>query len=187
MSTFFCSIIVLVVLGIVLDYFWTTLFRRVRKGKFKVVSDFEGAFQFETNFGQFRIDHKTQRMSVVSKQKRVSFSLKDISALRYTYNDEWALFNEWLFGFDYTDLLTNYQDLIHWYTITIKTNDGQKIPVFVAGQWEPREFLFGWYIQLQENILSRFGLFREIDEHCSEVFEQIHYQLKKSGIEIPLR
>ena len=59
--------------------------------------------------------------------------------------------------------------------------------MFIAGQYEPREFLLGWYIGLQARILGALGLFHDIDDHCRQVLERIQAQFRKAGLQVPIR
>jgi hypothetical protein len=178
----------LAVIGILvlLDYAWTSLFRRVRKGRFRVRIDDAQAFSFDSNFGHFRIDREHKRVVGIGKRGRVVIPFAEIAGLRYSHDDEWAVFSEWFFGFDITDVLTRYRDTAHWFTISIRKLDGSEIPLFVAGQLEQREFLLGWYIELQVRILGALGLFHDIDEYCRQVLERLQAQFQSAGLRLQL-
>jgi hypothetical protein len=67
------------------------------------------------------------------------------------------------FGYNLTDLLPRYHDTVEWLAIAAVTHDGKRIPLFLSGRYQQREFLLGWYIELQERLLGRIGLLKDVE------------------------
>lgn len=60
-----------------------------------------------------------------------------------------------------------------------RTHDGQRVPPYLSGQYRPREFMFGWYIELQAALLSRLGLLADVEARSREVLELIQDRLDR--------
>src|SRR5262249_23152182 len=101
--------------------------------------------------------------------------------------DEWALAEELLTGLDFTDLLPAYQDQIHWYSIKLLLKDRSEVPVFAAGEYEPREFLMNWYYDIQARLLRALGALLDVGQYSRDVLDRFLHELRSAGIEAPLR
>jgi len=174
------SIIGLVVFGVVLDYVFVALFRRLKRARFKVTEDSPDTYSFLTDVGSYRIDRRTRTFFFAISGRRSTASLDELRRLRYGYLDKSAFMAEMFFGFDVTDFFGPYQDINHWYEIHLETSSGEKIPLFTAGQYQPREFLLTWYITLQERILEKFGLFIEVHDYSRRVLDEIKRGFRES-------
>jgi hypothetical protein len=175
---------ILVVVGVVADYIFTAYFRRLKKATFVVTQDTPQQYAFQSDVGGFRIDRDARKVFYAVGGKRAKVSFDEIKRLKLAYADNSALFEELFFGFDVTDLMGRYQDSNHWYTIQLELVDGSRIPLFTAGQHQPREFLLGWYITLQERLLERFGAFRDVHEFAGLVLDELRDAFKESKCEI---
>lgn len=178
------SLLSLVVVGVIADYIFVAIFRGMKKSKFIVTENSEKAFSFETAAGGFRIDRAKRELSYAVLGVRRSVPLDELARLKFGYADKSALLQEIFFGYELTDALSAYQDSNHWYTVQISTKQGDSIPLFTAGQYEPREFFLGWYIRLQEAILEKLGLFHDVHDYAQLVLDEIKDGFRESGCEM---
>lgn len=178
------SFIALVIIGVALDYFFVAVFRGLKRAKFLVTEDSDKTYSFLTDVGGFRIDRAERTLNYAVLGKRATVPLDDLKRLKFAYLDKSAFMSEVFFGFDVTDFLGPYQDINHWYEIHLETKNGDKIPLFTAGQYQPREFLLTWYITLQERILEQFGLFRDVHDYARRVVDEIKDGFRESNCEM---
>ena len=171
------SLALAVALAILVDTAWVALFRARPVGRFKVLRDAGGVFTFTSNAGTFSADQASQTLSYVNRRQRGSVTFSEIKGLEYRVNEKHAVLAELFFGFDLTDLLPRYQDTVEWFSIAVVTSEGKRIPLYLSGRYEPREFLLGWYIELQANFLARAGLLKNVEEHSRSVLSLIQSHL----------
>ena len=96
------------------------------------------------------------------------------------------MLQELFFGFDLPDLLHRYADTVVWHSISLEMVDGSELPVFIAGQYQPREFLLGWYIDAQEQLLASLGMFRDAREHTVGVLDALQGGFGQAGLRVSL-
>jgi len=157
------------IFSLALDTAWVALFRARPVGTFKVLRDTADTFSFSSNHGIFTVDQRSQTLRYVFRKQRSSWNLSDIKGLEYRVNEEHAVLEEFFFGLYLLDLLARYQDTVEWFSISAVTTEGKRIPLYLSGQYYPREFLLGWYIRLQAALLSRMGLLTDVEEESRAV------------------
>jgi hypothetical protein len=177
----------LIIAGLLVGSAHRVLFYRMRKGYFFLRSSGQHFSLIDTNFGKFQIDYRRAKMALESRWSRKVVALDDVSALQFRHRDETALYEEACEGFDVTDLLPAYRDRIHWYTIKLVLRDGTELPLFTAGEYEPREFLAGWLLDLEAGVLQRLGLKPDVAEHARTVLDSFLAEFKKAGKAISLQ
>ena len=84
---------------------------------------------------------------------------------------------ELFFGFNLTDFMGRYRDTREWFSIAAVARGGQRIPLYLGSRYQRREFLMGWYIDLQSALLSRMGLLRDAESESREAYELIRSRL----------
>ena len=167
------------VLACAIYFIAIALLRRMRKGRFQVQLDHPGVFAFSTNFGAFKIDH-TRKLLSVGPTDTKTIPLVDIASVNYHHhNGGTPLFRGG--GVD-------------WYTIIIRLKDGKEFPVFVAGEYLPRQFLseesellMGRWLDLEYVILQRLGLSKDVSEYARSILGRILSELQKSDPDIQLK
>lgn len=152
--------------AIVLDTAWVALFRARPVGKFQVLRDTATTLSFASKTGTFSINRGAGTLAYVSGKRRGSFKLTDIKGLEYRVNESTAILEELFFGLNLTDFLPAYRDTIEWFSISVVATNGDRTPLYLSGRYCPREFLMGWYIDLQAEVLARMGLLKDVEEQC---------------------
>jgi hypothetical protein len=146
------------ILGIVIDLFWVAAFRLAPQGKFKVSVNNPSSFSFLTKLGGFSIDRGKQALSFALVGRRGLLPLSEIKGLEYRAKAKVATLQELFLGFDLADVLPSYQDTIDWYSISAVTSKQERIPIYLGGEYQRREFMMTWYIDLQAALLEKLGL-----------------------------
>jgi hypothetical protein len=173
-----------VAVAFALSFVTAAVLRRMRMGRFVVRRDNTQAFGFETDFGRFHVDRTRGVIVATGKRAARTIAVADVVRLRYLAEERWAILEEWFMGLDLTDFLDGYRDLMHWHTIALELADGTQVPVFTAGEYEPREFLMGWYLDLQAGLLQRVGLMRDVSEYARGVCDRLRDELLRSGAQL---
>jgi hypothetical protein len=159
-------------------------FRRLRRGKYRITVDTPGLVCFETDFGEFQVN--TAHSSFRFDGENVgSWQLADIRHLEFEATQRWSLIAEFLLGWNPTDVVEKYRDRLEYYAIYIRTTDGRYLPLYIASQLRPREFLMGWYIRFQEEILERLGLFKNGYRHSRSVYLNLVKIFRAAGVPLP--
>ncbi len=171
------SLTLTIVCAILLDTAWVALFRSRPVGKFEVLRDAGNTFGFTSNAGTFTAHQDSQTLTYVCGKLRGSLKFSEIKGLEYRVNEKYALLEELFFGLDLTDLLPRYHDTIEWFCITMVTLDGRRIPMYLSGQYQQREFLLGWYIELQAGLLARLGLLKDVEAQSRGALNQIQARM----------
>jgi hypothetical protein len=157
------SIVAFVVVAVALDTFWVALFRARPVGKFRVLCDTTSTLAVTSKTGNFIVDKSAGVLKFACGKRRGTLRLSEIKGLEYRVNEKTAILEELFFGLSLTDLLPAYQDTIEWFSISVVATNGTKVPLYLSGRYCPREFLMGWYIELQSELLSRLGLLRDVE------------------------
>jgi|SRR5882672_2857620 len=187
--TVFFSIVIVV--SVVFDTIWVAIFRTMPSGTFKVLLDNSSSFRFTTNAGSFSVDHNSQMLNYSlqnrgSQVQQLNYSIQKnhgtvllaaIQGIEYRAQVKQALWQELFFGLNLTDLLSRYRDTVEWFSITVVTLEGERIPLYVGGRYCPREFLMTWYIELQAALLERLGLLPDAETESREVLEVVQAHL----------
>lgn len=178
------SFFALVSVGVIVDYLLVAFFRGMKKSRFIVTENSDRTYAFQTDIGGFRIDRENKTLNFAVLGDRKTVPLSDLARLKFGYADKSALLQEVFFGFNLTDLMSPYQDSNHWYTIHLVTKNGKPIPIFTAGQYEPREFMLTWYVRLQERILERLGFFHDVHDYSRLVLDELKEGFRESKCEM---
>jgi hypothetical protein len=176
------SVIVFLVLCLLFNFIFLAMFRAMRKGYFSVMAESANAFCFKTDFGIFKISHSDKSLTHIGQNGKKVIKLEDVASVKFAYDERWAVLAEFFFGFDLMDLFSPYRDRIHWYTVKLRLKDNSELPLFVAGEYEPREFLLGWALNLEARILSAMGLLKDVPSYARNILNSLLKELGKSGI-----
>lgn len=166
-----------IAVGVLIDTFWVALFRVTPQGKFRVSVDNPSSFSFLTRLGAFSVDRGKSVLSFVTGRRKGRLPLSDIKGLEYRAQVKAATLQELFFGLDLTDALSAYRDTIDWYSISAVTTKDERIPIYLGGQYQPREFLLTWYIDLQARWLERMGLVHDEAAESRAALSVIQRQL----------
>lgn len=171
------ALVLLVAVAVVLDTVWVALFRAQPVGRFKVLLDGEAVFQFRTELGSFSILPKEGRLHFKGPRGAGTVEHHELKGLEYRVHESYALVQELFFGLDLSDLWPKYADTVDWFSLTAVTLDGRRIPLYLSGQYTRREFLMGWYIDLQAAFLRRAGWLVDVEEQSRQVMERVAARL----------
>jgi hypothetical protein len=149
---------VMAIVGVVLDTLWVAVFRVTPQGKFKISVNNPSSFSFLTTLGGFSVDRGKQTLSFALAGRRGLLPLAELKGLEYRARVQAATVQDLFLGFDLTDVLPAYQDTIEWYSISAVTTKGERIPIYVGGEYQQREFLMKWYIDRQAALLNELGV-----------------------------
>ena len=178
------DIVLVVAALILLDFLYVAFFRRLKKGRYRLYSDTPDLFEFSTDAGGFAIDRTRGEFRYATPEGRGSVPLDSIEKLEFGLVRNYALLQEIFFGFDITDFLPRYQDSDYWYSIAARTVHGERIPLFIAGQYKQREFLLTWYINLQQRVLEALGVFVDVRDFSAAVVDDIQAAFRAADVEV---
>jgi len=159
-------------------------FRRMRKGRFDVMARTSAGTSFRTDLATFRIDTTHRTVALVAPDGRRSAPLGDVRAIRIRESEESTLMLEFMRGFDLTDFAGRYRDSMLWSTVSLRFDDGSEWPVFVAGHYQPREFLMGWFLDLQARWLVQLGWITDVPTRVHAVADEIAALLARGGVQV---
>lgn len=165
---------------------WTCLSRIIRKGKCKVVSKSETSCSVQTSLGAMKLDLPNKELIYSMQGMKGSVKFSDIKGFIYDEHQDGTFLIELFTGYDLTDSLNRYSDRIKWYSICIETVNGDNIPFYLVGQYEPREFLFTWLYEIEEYLLTKIGLFRSAKEKAMNSLKTIESIFKSNKISTTL-
>lgn len=163
--------------GFAIDTAFVALFHAHKAGKFAVVRDDGGMFGFVTDTGRFNVYPDQRKLGYTVGAQRGTLAFDDIDGIEYRAEERHALLAELFFGFDLTDFMGRYRDTREWFSIAVATRDGQRIPLYLGSRYQRREFLMGWYVDLQSALLSRLGLLKDAETESREACELIRSRL----------
>lgn len=72
------SVIELIVVGIIADYVFVTVFRGLKRARFTVTEDSADSYSFLTDVGRYRIDRQALTLNYSISGKRVSVPLDEL-------------------------------------------------------------------------------------------------------------
>lgn len=162
---------------VLLDTAWVALFRARPVGRFEVLLAGESLVRVRSSAGDFTIYPKARRLTLHGGPHRGDVPFSDIKGLSFRVEERHALLEELFFGFDLTDHFAAYQDTVDWHSIAVVTHDGRRIALVLSGQWHPREFLMGWYIDAQAWCLERLGLLTDVEAQCQAALARLRSAL----------
>ena len=156
---------------------------RLKQGHFEITLDSQNQFRFESDLGSFELDREQGRLNFIAEHGQGHCELSEISHIGFEIVSEYALFHEIVFGFDLTDLLEQYRDQHEYYIIHVKSTEGIDLPVYIASQYRPKEFLQGWYFELMEYWLAKLGLFRHGFKRSRAVHQVLWRVFRNFGVD----
>jgi hypothetical protein len=165
-------------LGVIVDTVWVALFRAQPVGRYKVTHRGEALFQADTSTGKLRILSKEGRLEVEVKGRSTVLPFAEIAGMEYRVHEHDALLQEFFFGFGLADWWARYRDTVEWFSIAIISTSGQRVLLYVSGQYTQREFLMEWYIELQTWLLTRLGVLVDVEAQSRAAMEEIRGLLK---------
>lgn len=174
--TFFVLIFALLA-GFAIDTAFVALFQAHKAGKFEVVRNDGEVLGFVSDTGRFNVYPGQRKLGYTVGAQRGTLEFDELSGIEYRAEERHALLAELFFGFDLTDFMGRYRDTREWFSIAVATRDGRRIPLYLGSRYQRREFLMGWYIELQAALLSRLGLLRDAEAESRDAYELIRGQL----------
>ena len=174
------TVVGLVIL-VLIDFLVMALLLRKKKGKLEILRDDSCCFEFETDLGLFSIDRREHRFQFSSMDGEDSIALSEIERLNFGLLREWALDEELITGLQIWDLYGRYRDTKAWYQVSLVLVGGRKIPLFLVGQYEPREPLRAWWFEFQARVLLRLGLFEDVEDAARDSLARIQGAFSESG------
>lgn len=154
----------------------------MRKGKFTIAKSSKEFLSFSSDFGSFHIKFNEKSVYANNLDNKKTISLEDIAGIRYVVNDELALHTERFSLKSSADL----NNVIHWYIIKLILKDRTDVPVFIAGEYEPKSWFGEWQSRLEINTYQMLGLVKEVEGHSRDVLETILTSFKVAGNELQL-
>lgn len=167
------TLILSVLAAVVVDTAWVALFRAQPVGRFKVVREGESVFQFQSDVGSFTILPREGKLKYKTSAGPQEITQENLKGIEYHVNESVAVLQELFFGLQGTDLLARYMDTVDWFSLVAVSKDGRRVPLYLSGQYTPREFMLSWYIELQAWFLQRVGLMADVEQQSREVMELV--------------
>ena len=182
--TIFSILLTIIIGGLVvaISLFYSRLRFAMRKGKFFLAKNNAEFLSFSSDFGNFHFRFKEQTLFANFTDIKNTTSLQELAGIRYTIDDEPALYTE-RFSLKGSG---DFNDLIHWYTIKLIFKDRTEIPLFIAGEFERVDWFWKWQSQLEINHFNKLGLVADVDAHCRNVLDKLQASFKNAGHELPL-
>lgn len=163
--------------AILADTFWVVVFRAQPVGRFKLVLQGTAVVRIDSSAGAITLYPRERRLEVQHRGRRHRLRFDDIRGLEYRVEERRAWLQELFFGLDITDLLARYQDTVDWFSIAVLTHDGERVPLYLSGRWERREFALGWYIDAQQAVLQRLGLMADVEARSRQALDTLRRHL----------
>ena len=63
---------------------------------------------------------------------------------------------------------------------------GERVPLYIVGQYEPKELWSEWWIEIQRGLLRTVGLFKAADKTALSVVKQVQQAFAKRGMPLSL-
>ncbi|MFN6994423.1 MAG: hypothetical protein ACK4PH_09480 [Aquincola tertiaricarbonis] len=163
--------------AVLADTFWVVVFRAQPVGRFKRVLQGTALVRIEGSAGAILIYPRERRLEVQHRGRRHRLAFDDIRGLEYRVEERPAWLQELFFGLDITDLLSRYQDTVDWFSIALLTHGGERVPLYLSGRWQRREFALGWYIDAQQAVLQRLGLMADVERRSRDALDTLRRHL----------
>lgn len=154
---------------------------RQKKGRFRVLQEDARRFRFVSNFGDITIDGPTRAVNIRAGKKGATIPFDQIHRLDYGMKTSTALAEEIWNGLDLWDLTGMYRDVNNWFQLSAVLHGGQKVPLYVVGQYEPKEPFSEWWFELQRGMLRLVGLFKDVDKTSLAVVKRVQRAFADCG------
>jgi len=154
------------VLAAVASFGAIAFLRRPRLGRFVVTTDDERSFSFVTDTGRFRVELEKRELTLrdILGATR-SIPLDQIERLDFAHAER-------------LELIDADAERMHWLTLWLVLEGGERLLVYAIGQLEPREPWLERIFALETAWLARLGLFRDIEHPARKVLERIQPRLE---------
>lgn len=156
---------------------------RKRAGKFSMIKHNRHLLSFTSDFGDFIFDFKEGCLHINDDASKRKVPLKAIIGIKFSHDEKLTLHTERRGN---PNRLPDLNNVIHWYTIKLILKDAKEESLFMAGQFEPRNFLGNWISQAEMYIYEKLGLVDDVEGLCREVLETITRSFKEARLELPL-
>ena len=173
----FLLLLLALLAGFAIDTAFVALFHAHKAGKFEILRDDGEAFSFVSDTGRFNAYPGQRKLGYTVGAQRGTLAFDEMDGIEYRAEERHALLAELFFGFNLTDVMGRYRDTREWFSIAVVARGGQRIPLYLGSSWQRREFLMGWYIDLQSALLSRLGLLKDAEAESREACERIRSRL----------
>lgn len=171
-----------ILLSVLADTVWTALFRAGPVGRFKIIHESGSEIRFTSSTGNFVVNRDSRTLRFSCGRDRGVLRFDEIRKLEYHVDERYALLAQLFVGLNRSSLLDRYHDTVDWFSITVLTLDGRRIPLFLSGQYQPREFLLGWYIDLQAELLEYLGLMVDVEKQGRAALDAIQARMPGIGL-----
>ena len=173
----FLGFLLILFASFAIDTAFVALFRAHKAGKFDVVRDDAKTFGFVSDTGRFNIYPEERKIGYTVGVERGTLAFDEVDGIEYRAEERHALLGELFFGFNITDFMGRYRDTREWFSIAVVAHGGRRIPLYLGSRYQRREFLMGWYIDLQSALLSRLGLLKDAEAESRDACELIRSRL----------
>ena len=170
-----------IVSAIVFGFAFRAGFYSTQMGKFSILPVGQnGNSLLTSDYGQFLLDNEKKQLRVRPKDgEEVSIPYDEIKGLKYGYDTQFAFLPEFLFGS--WPLFKEHEDTYEWFHIYVVLKNREKIPLYSIGNYEQREFAFGWWIAIEKAILRKLGTLEDIASISQNAFESVLALFKEGG------
>lgn len=175
--TVIASLLLGLALAVLADTFWVVVFRARPLGRFKPVLQGTAVVRIDSSAGAITLYPRERRLEVQQRGRRHRLSFDDIRGLEYRVEERQAWLQELFFGLDITDLLGRYRDTVDWYSIALLTHRDERVPLYLSGRWQRREFMLGWYIDAQQAVLQRLGWVADAEQRSRQALDTLRRYL----------
>ena len=158
---------------------WVWFVSWLPQGSFRILSDTPGKFAFRSDAGEFTLHRDTGTLAWKHEGRFVSVKLADIHGFDHAAREDDALGSELLLGIDLTDAFRRYHDSIERHEIDFVSATHGRVTVFRSGRLQRREFLLGWLIQIEENLLIGLGVLQDVDKETGRVLRLLQARFGK--------
>lgn len=175
--TIFLSLLAGLLLAVLADTFWVLVFRAQPVGRFKPVLQGTALVRIDSSAGAITVYPRERRLEVQQRGRRQRLSFDDLRGLEYRVEERTGWLQELFFGLDITDLLHRYRDTVDWFSITAVTHHGERVPLYLSGRWQRREFMLRWYIDGQQAVLQRLGWVADVEQRSRQALDLLRRHL----------
>jgi len=173
----FVAFLLILAASFAIDTAFVALFHAHKAGKFEILRADDEMFGFASDTGRFNIYPGQGKLGYTVGTQRGTLAFDEIDGVEYRAEVRHALLAELFFGFNLTDFMGRYRDTREWFSIAVVARGGRRIPLYLGSRYQRREFLMGWYIDLQSALLSRLGLLKDTEAESRDAYELIRSRL----------
>src|SRR5262245_23861916 len=106
---FIAFVVLVTIFGVFIDTVMFAILSARRAGMFKVLRDDARTLTCASNLGGFSVDRVARTLGYTLSDQRGSSSFSEIKGIEYQARVDWATLEEFVLGFDATDLLPQYR------------------------------------------------------------------------------